>query len=484
MFGTKPWIGLLPVLPVGLIVALGWARGGETPAESSAPPPERELATPEFDGPAEDLSLDGDDATAAAASAWPRRYRVDGEDLAGELELHEDGRVRVRGRTFGGKHAEGEPFAFSGSRADDGGVLLEQPLEPKKGLRYFLDGLDGERDEPEPVRTSLKVADDGTLAGTLLGRDVHATPAADTDDVIALVIPGLSTNIWNQYGIPYLDENLGVFAAYGIAAERVAINTEAGVAENAATIAAAIRAAVERGQRVLLFAHSKGGADTVTALSDPANRDLLPHVAGFVAIQPVYAGARISDGIESGELIEHIARIRSERIGKVAEKAVRKVTDAAFEHLLPLINRKEKDGSAAAWRDLRSADRQAALAEHPFPVEQVPTVTIRSSMSGRKLLKMQMPDGERKFRMGKNALRTPLVVFQRFVTSRYGEANDGMVSLEAQAIPGALADVVYEDLDHFEPGVRGESAITPTRLTQDALDRVLPRLKPAVAARD
>ncbi|MCA8923570.1 MAG: hypothetical protein KDD82_17265 [Planctomycetes bacterium] len=482
MFGTKSYallFGLATLATVGLAKHEGSAAAPAveaTQAEASG----ESFSSPQL---VVDAELVGPDAPAQLeAPAWPQRSYVRGEDLAALLTVEEDGRATLSGRTFGGKQASGEAFAFTGERRADGSLALSAPAPaPHKGLRWFLDGLDGERATPEPLTATLTPGADGAFCGTLLGREVSSAPAPDTSDLVALVVPGLSTNLWNQYGIPYLDENLGVFAARGIEARRVAINTEVGVDENAATIAAALREVVAQGKRVLLFAHSKGGADTVTALTDPANADLLPQVAGFVAIQPVFSGARISDGIDSGELIAFVTKVRHEKLAKVAEKAVRSATNAAFEHLLPLLNREDDHGSRLAWSDLRSADRQAALAARPFPADRIPTVTVRSSFSGRRLLRMELPDGERKFRLGKNALRTPLVVFQRFVEGHYGEANDGMVSLSAQAIPGAAADVVYENLDHFEPGVRGESPVTPSRLTQDALDEVLPRLKaPAV----
>ncbi|MEZ6188557.1 MAG: hypothetical protein R3F62_26590 [Planctomycetota bacterium] len=469
--GSITTVGLAAPLVLQAAATAHQARTTLAPATASS------TVTPEFTGEVpESATFAADDPQ---PEAWPRRYHVRGEDLAGELVVQRDGQVRVSGRTFGGDEVDGEPFGFDGRRAADGSLRITEPAPaPKKGIRYFLDGLDGHREVTPDTVDTWRAEGEG-FAGPLLGREVRVTSAPDTSDVVALVIPGLSTNIWNQYGVPYLDENLGVFAARGIEARRVGINTEVGVAENAAEIAAAVREVVAQGKRVLLFAHSKGGADTVTALADPANQDLLPYVTGFVAIQPVFSGARISDGIESGELIRYVTRIRHEKVSRIAEKLVRETTDAAFDHVLPLLNLEDDHGDRLAWRDLRTTDRQAALAAHPFPIEAIPTVTVRSSFSGRKLLRMTLPDGKKKLRLGKQALRTPLVVFQRFVLDHYGEKNDGMVSLDAQAIPGALADVVYEGLDHFEPGVRGESAITPERLTQDALDRVLPLLKPA-----
>jgi hypothetical protein len=255
-------------------------------------------------------------------------------------------------------------------------------------------------------------------------------------------VPGLSTNLWNQYGVPYLDENLAALAARGLEARRLAINTEESVARNASEIAREVRAEVARGKRVLLLAHSKGGADTITALSDPANRDLLPHVVGLMAIQPVFGGSPIADLVGCHSLIQASV-------------------DQFFERALPVINRVDDEGSRDAVRDLRSETRQALLRRHPYPVGDVPTVVLRSSFSGRPMFRPR------------HVLRKPLWVFQKYLEKTAGTASDGMVSLEWQRIPGAAAELTLEDMDHFEPGFRGESPHTPATVTNQIVDRML-----------
>ena len=68
---------------------------------------------------------------------------------------------------------------------------------------------------------------------------------------------------------------------------------------------------------------------------------------------------------------------------------------------------------------------------------------------------------------------TILTANQKVITRRLGKRNDGMVTYEDQWIPDAKVVITYDDLDHFEPGVRAHSSYSPTRVTNDALDAML-----------
>lgn len=279
--------------------------------------------------------------------------------------------------------------------------------------------------------------------GTVDGQEQRWVAQPDQEDLVVLVVPGLSTNLWNQYGVPYLDENLGALRARGFEARRLTINTEESIAVNAREIAAEIRKETTRGKRVLLLAHSKGGADTVTALSDPANRDLLPRIAALMAIQPVYGGSPIADLVGSN-------------------CAIQSTVDLFFERVLPAVNRVDDTGDRGAVQDLRTERRQALLREHPYPVDRVATVVCRGHFSGRAMWKPR------------HVLRKPLWAFQKFLEKTKHLQSDGMVALEGQRIPGAKAELTLDDIDHFEPGFRGESPYSPCDVTNRLLDATLP----------
>ena len=377
---------------------------------------------------------------ALGAAAQDATYSVQGDDVAGRATLQGD-RLQVEATRFSKRARKGEPFQLSArvTRRDARGLGLSWSRQSG-----FLGAMFG--DGQEQVTAELASAGAG-WAGELEGAQVRLVPEqAPLKDLVVLVVPGLSTNLWNQYGVPYLDENLAVLKARGFEARRLAINTEEAVAVNAVVIADEVRGEIARGKRVLLIAHSKGGADTITALSNPANLDLLDHVVGLIAIQPVYAGSPVADEVGKSGLVQGLA-------------------DKAFECIFPLLNREDDRGSGLAVRDLRSEARRALLELYPYPADRIPTVVIRGHFSGRAPVKF-----------GRHVLCQPLVGLQVFLEKRRGLQSDGMVSLANQSIPGAVAEHTYADLDHFEPGFRNESPHTPAAITGKALDLMLPRL--------
>lgn len=381
-----------------------------------------------------------------AARAQDVVLGVSGKDVAGTAALRGD-RVVLALQRFSKDGAQ--------ARRIEGRVLersasgLRFTYERRVASPGLVDRLAFWRPAPTKVeQVEVRLARDagGALAGAVEGLPQRWVSQPDARDLVVLVVPGLSTNLWNQYGVPYLDENLAALRARGFEARRLAINTEASIAENAAGVAREVRTEVGRGKKVVLLAHSKGGADTVTALSDPANRDLLPHVAAFMAIQPVHGGSPIADLVGSSCLIQ----------GTV---------DRFFERALPRINRETDTGSRDAVQDLRSERRQALLRAHPFPVDRVPTVVLRGHFSGRPAARPR------------HVLRKPLWLFQWYLERTKKIASDGMVSLEWQRIPGAKAELTLDDIDHFEPGFRGESPYPPCDVTNRLLDATLPHIR-------
>lgn len=371
------------------------------------------------------------------------RFAVEGDDYSGVATLSAE-RLEITGSKFSRSEKQGVPAPFDLTVRERSAALLKLVLVKQKGFAARLFGSD-----TTEVQVQLTARAGGGWQGAVEGLDLRLVPeAAPPADLVVLVVPGLSTNLWNQYGVPYLDENLAALAARGYSARRLAINTEASVGENAAVIAREIRSEVARGKRVLLLAHSKGGADAITAVSDPANKDLLPKIAGLIAIQPVYAGSLVADTVGQSSLIQAAA-------------------DKAFSCIFPKLNRVDDSGSGDAVRDLRTSVRQELLAKHPYPAAQIPTVTIRGYFVDR----WKDPDVRR------HVLCVPLVGLQVFMKQRRGRDSDGMVDVGSQQIPGAKADHLYQDLDHFEPGFRSESPHTPSAITAKALELMLPHLK-------
>jgi hypothetical protein len=379
---------------------------------------------------------------ALALPAAAQEYGVSGENVAGRASVRPDGSFTVRLTTFSkdGKKTSELSGRVVGRSARDLTISYDRVVSTDRSFIDVIRGVPATR--RERATTKLLAAGrgwNGEVDGVVQTWVDQSAIGADT---VILVVPGLSTNLWNQYNVPYLDENLAALTARGLTARRLAINTEESIAVNAAAIAREVRAEIARGKKVLLLAHSKGGADTVTALSDPANRDLLPKVRGLMTIQPVYGGSPISDLVGSNCIIQASV-------------------DQFFERVLPVVNRVDDEGSRDAVRDLRSETRQALLRAHPYPVDRVPTVVLRSSFSGRSMWRPR------------HVLRKPLWAFQKFLEKTKGTQSDGMVSLEWQRIPGAAAEITLTDMDHFEPGFRGESPHSPCKVTNLLVDRTL-----------
>jgi hypothetical protein len=407
--------------------------------------------------------------------AFAEDYAVTGDDFAGRATIdREAGTYAIEGLRFGVKTntlkgaIRPVPFSAHGVlevRGDDLALGTTTTRRQINGVVSWL-RLDFTQQVEETHFDTFTATEAGGFSGTLQDQPLTLVPQPDTSDLSVLVVPGLSTNLWNQYGVPYLDENMAALEARGLSARRLAINTEQSVAVNAAQIGAEIRAEVAAGKRVLLIAHSKGGADTITALADPKNADLLPHVAGFVAIQPVYAGSRIADFVADGTPVSHILHEAcGDRLNAKLLGALQKGVDVVFRDVLPLINRVDRSGSPDAVRDLRSRARLGLLARHPYPADKVPTVVVRGFMDDRSFFKPR------------HVLRGPLVVFQAYTELELGEPSDGMVTLDSQSIPGAVAEITLADLDHFEPGFRGESPHKPVAITNQGLELVFPHLK-------
>ncbi len=348
-----------------------------------------------------------------ALPAFAAEYVITGAELAGHAVVTDGGpkklHVKATLQLFG-KQKQALTYEGDGSARPGSGLA---GFTYKKGRVVTLkpDGKGG-------YTTSIE--------GRALAFCLLPAPASS---FAALAVPGLSTNLWNKVGVPYLDENVSALAAMGFAARRLAIKTEDSVDTNARFIAGEIRKEAQAGRRVILLAHSKGATDTMAALAqDPS---LLASVAGVIAIQPVYGGSPVANVIAKHRLLE---------------KAVQAVFEGVFH------------GQTAAVLNLAADQRQAFNAAHPYPAGKVPTVVVRSTFH-RKLSK------------------SVLWANEKIITLETKQPNDGMVLFKDEAVPGVRATIDLDDMDHFEPGLRNESKHTPVEVTSRGVLALLPAIQ-------
>ncbi|MGE0706503.1 MAG: hypothetical protein AB7N76_15635 [Planctomycetota bacterium] len=367
-------------------------------------------------------------------------FQVSGKELAGKARVA-DGQATLD--LVRGKADQASSLSAKAEWRPDGSLRLSWEVLVDQGfgrglatwLRHPGFSLEAWRPVTKTETAVLRRGPGGVLQGEVGGAAQTWIPAPDTSRWIVLVIPGLSTNNWNEVGIPYLDENQRALRARGLEARRLAIKTEDGVLKNAEFIAREVRAEAARGRQVVLLAHSKGGTDTTAALA--LYPDLRDKVLGVIAIQPVFGGSYVADLVGSSKALTGTVAVVFEKVFK---------------------------GQRDAVLDLTHERRAAFVAEHPYPAAAVPTVVIRSSFD-RKLSK------------------STIYPTQKYTKLRFHEPNDGMVALKDQVIPGAVETVTLEDLDHFEPGVRLESEHKPTDVTNVGLDALLRALAARPAPR-
>lgn len=403
-----------------------------------------------------------------------RTFVVRGSNVAGTAQVTDVGSGAREGTTrvtvtvsverFG-KHADTFELSGEGIRRADGRVEWSHSTEvsqPRSGLVDWI--RDPYLVTPEPrtysvdVKSIMRPKADGDLEGVVAGMRQTWTRTPDSEGLIVLMIPGLSTNYWNRMGLPYFDENRDAMRAQGLEVRRLgtkpdgsidpdaAFATENSVEENAAVIADEIRAEAERGKRVILFAHSKGGTDATAALA--LYPDLIPHVAGMVAIQPVYGGSPVANFAGSTSLT-------------AAGVAL------AFEVWA--------GGNRDAVLDITTEARAAFVAKHPYPADRIPTVVVRSTFSRSLVMIGRDANNDGVSNVGKRFFQRALRTNQWFIQAHEGKASDGMVDLEAQTIPGAKL-IDKENLDHFEPGLTMISPHTPSNLTTEAMDALFEML--------
>lgn len=236
---------------------------------------------------------------------------------------------------------------------------------------------------------------DAAFQAVKAGESVLPPEAAD---FTYLVVPGFMGE-----QIPtYMDAHVDRLQARGLDAQQVAIETEAGVEDNARVVRDAILEAAKDGRQVVLLGHSKGGLDVTAALS--LYPELKPHVRAVATMQTPYGGTPLASDLNAFGPLRWLVGNVLERLG----------------------------GSGDSMRDLTYAQRQKFLKAHPYP-QDIPTVSMATS---------------------DHSLTSVFASTTNYMANRYGWPSDGMVPTQDQIIPGS--DVVHvQGVDHAEAGIDG-----------------------------
>lgn len=228
---------------------------------------------------------------------------------------------------------------------------------------------------------------------------------------VALVVPGAFAVRFRGPMRP----NLERLERLGLPARPSAIDTSAGMERNASLLRDDLDGVARTGKRAILVGHSSGAvAITLMLARDPS---LARHVRCAVLMQTTYLGSPIADLV-----------VRGARARPLVECIVR--------------------GEWQAIVDVTTKVRRAIVAEHPYPAERVPTVSLVT-----------------------RAHATPLFLPRLYMQLALGLESDGLVPTEHQRVPGT--DVVERTLDHGAPVIGRLAGAITEELLRRAL--ALPR---------
>ncbi|MDD5655645.1 MAG: hypothetical protein PHF00_00120 [Elusimicrobia bacterium] len=125
-----------------------------------------------------------------------------------------------------------------------------------------------------------------------------------------LFVRGFLTDVYDRLGLGAFGDQLAWLKAAGVDCELVGFNTQAGLAPNAAAIAAAAESAAKP---VLVISHSKGSLDVLEALLSHPERT--KRIQGWISIQGPFQGSPIADWILSGPRLDPLAAWLLELLG-------------------------------------------------------------------------------------------------------------------------------------------------------------------------
>jgi hypothetical protein len=218
----------------------------------------------------------------------------------------------------------------------------------------------------------------------------------------------------------YFDAQMRWLGRIHAPCERVRIESEAPVRDNAARI----RGRIEAFPRVLIISHSKGCLDVLEALlGAPA---LWSRLAGWIAIQGPFAGTPVADAIAAQPAL---------RIGAAAVLAA-------------------AGGSIASIEDMRTTTREASLDHHAARISDllaaVPTLCFASHMPPKRCAPILAP--------------TAALI----EATPGGGHNDGLVPRASAVLPGARV-VFSHEVDHAMPVMASLEPLDRVAFTQALL---------------
>lgn len=244
------------------------------------------------------------------------------------------------------------------------------------------------------------------------------------DSITVFLVPGLLCDFYPLYFTP-LEEEL---QALGIDVVISKIDTGLGIMANAATLKKEIEEMYNEGEghrKIIVYGHSKGAVDTLTALSVyPSLRKL---VYGFVSAQAPMGGSWLANDINN-------TTFQKKAILTFVEKILVKKGDAVFDMSYHSRMKHWDEGKIDpdVWR-------------------VVPTICLATSTC-------QQP----------GAFLSPVAEYARY---RYGDErgmSDGLVMTRDAVIPGTQV-CMLPDMDHCGPGWVGFPAMDKYNTTHLAL---------------
>lgn len=226
-----------------------------------------------------------------------------------------------------------------------------------------------------------------------------------------------------RLGLDYMAGQLRWLRDQGAEAGVVALPTTARVADNAARLAAALRA---EARPALLVAHSKGGLEALAALLDP---EVSRHCRGLLTLQSPFYGSPVADAVLARPWLQRGL--------------------AALVRLAGL-------GAGEGLEDLSTAARHGWMQEHAAPIAaltaRLPVLSIASAIGEEAV----GPD--RRY-----------LALARWMESEGQGPNDGLVSVASALLPGARHRVL-------RAGHRGLVSAGRGRDPLGVLDRALAEL--------
>ena len=243
-----------------------------------------------------------------------------------------------------------------------------------------------------------------------------------------LFVPGFFSNHYRVY----FTEQMDWLRAIGVDCEKVGINTEASVQDNAAVVARAIAAS---DKPVIIVSHSKGSVDALAALI--SNSELPGKVKGWVSIQGAWLGSPIADYVSQHLILGTLASAVLKVLGGSPECMADLTTGAAADFI-----QKNKDAIQGV-------------------VHAVPLIAFASWKDAPSL----WPRG--------------LMEFTGGFMYRQGIKNDGLLPSVNSLLPGADY-VLAANVDHADPVMPSSAPFDRMRLTKTLLAMLLRRVGPGL----